>query len=172
MDNDSAVRRLDKTGRLVIPKRMRRALHWQSGDPIVLTLHAKSSLLLHRYPQLQALRTLAAGYADAFYATCTVPIALCDREHVLVSRGFGLPNGAPLSAAVQRMLTACHEPRSVVEAIQITQASPLQAAAFVPILSRDNVAGGLLIGQAHEPPGEGTLTAAALVTRMIAAQLL
>ena len=76
MDNDSAVRRLDKTGRLVIPKRMRRALHWQSGDPIVLTLHAKSSLLLHRYPQLQALRTLAAGYADAFYATCTVPIAL------------------------------------------------------------------------------------------------
>ena len=109
---------------------------------------------------------------DAFYATCTVPIALCDREHVLVSRGFGLPNGAPLSAAVQRMLTACHEPRGVVETLQITQASPLQAAAFVPILSRDNVAGGLLIGQAHEPPGEDTLTTAALVTRMIAAQLL
>ena len=168
MDNDSAVRRLDKTGRLVIPKRMRRALHWQSGDPIVLTLHAKSSLLLHRYPQLQALRTLAAGYADAFYATCTVPIALCDRECVLVSRGFGLPSGAPISAALQRMLT----PRGAVEAIQITEASPLQAAAFVPILSRDNVAGGLLIGQAHEPPGEDTLTAAALVSKMIAAQLL
>ena len=35
---------------------MRRALRWQGGDPIMLSMASRDSLLLHRYPQMQALR--------------------------------------------------------------------------------------------------------------------
>ena len=90
MENRSEIRRLDDAGRLIIPKAMRKILRWYSGDPILLTLHSRDSLLLHSYPRMLALRPLAADYADAFFATYQTPIAICDHERILVHRGFPL----------------------------------------------------------------------------------
>lgn len=169
MEDDSAIRRLDETGRLLIPKRMRRVLQWQGGDPIVLTMSGRDTLLLHRYPQMQALRAVATGYADVFFTTYQVPVALCDREHLLAHRGFALSGQPRISQAIRQLLEA-----DVLSAasVPLLEGSPLQADVFVPIQPHVHAVGAVLLGKAELFRREALTNAAQLLARMIAAQLL
>lgn len=74
MESHSALRRLDDTGRLIIPKPMRQVLRWQCGDPILLTLQNRNGLLLQSYPMMRTLRPVVADYADAFFPPITCPL--------------------------------------------------------------------------------------------------
>ena len=108
MDNDSAVRRLDKTGRLVIPKRMRRApalAKRRSDRPGRCTLRVLCCCTATR--SCRRCAHWPPGTRTPFMRPAPSPLPCATANTYLVSRGFGLPNGAPLSAAVQRMLTAC-----------------------------------------------------------------
>lgn len=171
MEDDSAIRRLDEMGRLVIPKQMRRALHWQGGDAIVLTLHTRDSLLLHRYPQMQALRGVAAGYADVFYHTYQVPVAISDREHLLAHRGFALAGQPPLSAALRRQLTqeTALPPGTT---IPLLDGSAIQAGVIVPIQPHAHPVGAVLLGDVPASHRQALTEAALLLARMIASQML
>lgn len=170
MENHSEIRRLDGAGRLIIPKSMRQILHWRGGDPILLTLHGRDSLLLHSYPRMLALRPLAADYADAFFATYQAPIAICDRERILVHRGFPLAGQPPISDQVRTLLES--------DSCSIEELSPFAVQAghspitftFIPIHKHSTV-GGILLGAGSVYP-KGTLTEAGrLLARMIEAQL-
>lgn len=169
MEEDSTIRRLDEMGRLVIPKRMRRALRWQGGDPIVLSMTNRDSLLLHRYPQMQALRAVAAGYADAFFATYQVPVALCDREHILVHRGFALAGQPGLSRQLRRWLET--DEALSRTALPLLQTSGPQAEVLAAIQPHAHTVGAVLLGQCEGARSDPLADAAQLLARMIAAQL-
>lgn len=170
MEDDSSIRRLDKMGRLVIPKQMRRVLRWHGGDPIMLTLTTRDSLLLHRYPQMQALRTVAAGYADAFYSTYQTPVAICDRECLLVHRGFPLSGQPILSRELCRWLEA--DEAISQTALPLLPGSDLQAEVLAAIQPHAHTVGAVLLHKAEAARREALADAAQLLARMIAAQLL
>lgn len=170
MEDQSAIRRLDEMGRLVIPKRMRRALRWQGGDPIVLSMASRDSLLLHRYPQMQALRAVAAGYEDAFFATYQVPVTLCDRERLVVHRGFALAGQPALSRELCRWLET-DEALSRTP-LPLLQGSGLQAEILAAIQPHAHTVGAVLLGRCEPARRDALADAAQLLARMIAAQLL
>lgn len=170
MEDDSAIRRLDEMGRLVIPKRMRRALRWQGGDPIVLSMTSRDSLLLHRYPQMQALRAVAAGYAESFFVTYQVPVALCDRERLVTHRGFALAGQPGLSRELRRWLES-NEALSRTS-LPLLQGSDLQTGILAAIQPHIHTVGAVLLGRCEAARREALADAAQLLARMIAAQLL
>ncbi len=171
MEDDSAIRRLDEMGRLVIPKQMRRALRWQGGDAIVLTMTARDSLLLHRYPQLVALRGVAAGYADAFYRTYQVPVAISDREHLLAHRGFALAGQPLLSAALRRLLTQ-EEAIPLGASAPLLDGSALLTDVIIPVQPHAHPVGAVLLGNVPPLHRQALTEAALLLARMIASQML
>lgn len=170
MEDQSAIRRLDEMGRLVIPKRMRRALRWQGGDPIVLSMTSRDSLLLHRYPQMKALRAVAAGYAESFFVTYQVPVALCDRERLVTHRGFALAGQPGLSRELRRWL----ETDEVLSrtSLPLLQGSDLQTGILAAIQPHIHTVGAVLLGRCEPARRDALADAAQLLARMIAAQLL
>lgn len=170
METPGTVRRLDDMGRLVIPKSMRKILRWHGGDPILLTLRGRDSLLLHSYPRMQALRPLAADYADAFYTTYQAPVAICDRELVLVHRGFGLAGQPPISDRVRALLESDLPPEEVVS-FPLQEGCDPPVIVFLPIRGH-SIAGGILLGAGSIYPKETLTEAGRLLARMIETQLL
>ena len=170
MGDDSTIRRLDETGRLLIPKRMRRVLRWQGGDAIVLTMSGRDTLLLHRYPQMQALRAVAAGCAEAFFATYHTPVALCDRDHLLAHRGLPLTGQPRISKALRHLLESDVPLTSAL--VPLLDGSSLQADVAVFIQPHAHTVGAVLLGKVENYRREALIDAAHLLARMIAAQLL
>ena len=169
MEVQSAIPRLDEMVRLVIPKRMRRALRWQGGDPIMLSMASRDSLLLHRYPQMQALRAVASGYADAFFVTYQVPVAICDRERLLVHRGFALAGQPALSQEFRRWLET--DEALSRSALPLLQGPDLQAGILAAIQPHTHTVGAVLLGRCEPARPDALADAAQLLARMIAAQL-
>ena len=172
MENRSEIRRLDDAGRLIIPKAMRKILRWYSGDPILLTLHSRDSLLLHSYPRMLALRPLAADYADAFFATYQTPIAICDHERILVHRGFPLAGQLSLSEEARALLECGCADAKELPPLCLQHGSEAYAAAFIPIQPRHTTVGGILLGSCNSHTKDTLIGAGQLLARMIETQLI
>lgn len=171
MEDHCEVRRLDEMGRLVIPKPMRKILRWYGGDPVLLTLRGRDSLLLHSYPRMQALRPLVAEYADAFYATYHTPIAICDREQILVHRGFTLSGQPPLSDPVRSLLETVLSPTVNLPPLQLQRGCEPAVTGFLPLRPEAAAIGGILLGKSDSHTQEQLLEAGQLLARMITTQV-
>lgn len=172
MESHSALRRLDDTGRLIIPKPMRQVLRWQCGDPILLTLQNRNGLLLQSYPMMRTLRPVVADYADAFFSTYHVPIAICDRERYLVHRGFPLTGQPPSPPQTQTLLDMnCDGPIHLLPPIPLLEGSDFLITHFIPIQSHTSSIGYILLSDSSNSRNEALMAATQLLTRMIVSQL-
>lgn len=170
MESHSALRRLDDTGRLIIPKPMRQVLRWQCGDPILLTLQNRNGLLLQSYPMMRVLRPMVADYADAFFSTYHVPIAICDRERYLVYRGFPLTGQPLISEQVRSLLKSDDDVIKDFACVSLLDGCIPSATTFIPIHPH-SIVGGILLGSSHSYSREELTEAGRLLARMIETQL-
>lgn len=173
MAETGVIRRLDELGRLVIPSDFRKMLHWNPGDPILMSFCAKNSLLLVKFRELEPLRVIAAEYAGAFYETYKVPVALCDDEHFLAQEGFGIAGDLSISLEARAFIEEKQEfQQDDAYVLPISREPAFCGSALVPITFKNRGIGALLLGKA--PPGtqmEPLMTALRLTAKMIESQL-
>ena len=77
------VRRIDNLGRIVIPKEIRRTMHYSEGDSLEIFVTATGELILKKYSAIGELEVLAQRYADVLAKFAEVPILIADRERVV-----------------------------------------------------------------------------------------
>lgn len=173
MDETGIVRRLDDMGRLVVPAELRRTMRWRNGDPILMAVHTKDSVLLSRYREVQPLRSFAAEYSTAFYGVYRTPVAICDEAVYLTNRGFRFTGSPHISRFVRELLAQCTDPQQVMaSAIPLFDGEDIAACGMAPIVARERAVGAVLVGQAAPPfQRSAVLDAASLLARMIASQI-
>lgn len=167
------VRHLDEIGRLVMPKEIRRRLHWASGDPIQFTLY-DDGLLLERHQPLGQLRH-AKRYTDCFFALTRTPVALCTGSTVVAARGFRVCSGVALSPPLVERIER-KEPWLCTEANEappLAEGAESRVLALYPMRYRDTVCGALLLGAPAQGPvyDHGLDLCARFLVRLVEAEI-
>ncbi len=90
-------------GRLLIPKSMREALHFQGHEPLSLKLSG-DCLVLEKYRTMENLGNLCQTYLKAFRKISACPIIICDTERIISTRGISFPSSYHLSDSLLKHL--------------------------------------------------------------------
>lgn len=90
-------------GRIQIPKYMRDALNIQDSEPLILKVDGQC-LTMEKYQEMETLESLCRFYLQAFAKNCGCPVAICNTEHVLISRGIPLSSTPLLSKKLRESI--------------------------------------------------------------------
>ena len=142
------VRRIDDLGRVVIPKEIRRTMRIREGDPLEIYTDREGGVIFKKYSQLGDVSEFAAQMCDTVSRIAGVPVVITDRDCCIAAGGL------PRREVVERRVSAQVE--QIMEERQSYQAggqptplhdgeSKYQVAAAVPILSRGDVLGCVLL---------------------------
>ncbi|MBQ7715833.1 MAG: AbrB/MazE/SpoVT family DNA-binding domain-containing protein, partial [Clostridia bacterium] len=82
------VRRIDDLGRVVIPKEIRRTMHIREGDPLEIYTDREGEVIFKKYSPIGEMQSFAAQYAETLYKTCSIAVAVCDRDAVTACAGI------------------------------------------------------------------------------------
>ncbi|MFQ8600266.1 MAG: stage V sporulation T C-terminal domain-containing protein [Oscillospiraceae bacterium] len=82
------VRRIDDLGRVVIPKEIRRTMRIREGDPLEIYTDNDGEVIFKKYSPIGELSNFAGQYAEVLYKTHGIPVAVCDRDHVVAAAGI------------------------------------------------------------------------------------
>lgn len=96
MSKTEIVKCCSPDGRILIPKYMREALDIQDSEPLILKVEGRC-LTMEKYQEMETLESLCRFYLQAFAKSCGCPVVICNKEHVLVSRGIPLSSTPLLS---------------------------------------------------------------------------
>lgn len=148
-DNNGIVRRLDDMGRLVLPKDLRRLMHWNNGDPIQIVPRSEDALLLRRYNQMLSIQEAAAVFARAFYAEYRIPVAISDENVVLVQWGMRIPAFAVLAPDLRAGIRERKEYdfRTAGTEQALCKDYPDTVSYVIPVLNRDTAVGCLALAR-------------------------
>ena len=164
------IRRMDDLGRVVIPKEIRRTMHWHEGE--ALEIYAQDEgLVMKKYSAMATPGRCLEDVVKGLYPLVQGALAACDTDAVLVGLGaLREATGQTLAVNVaaklrERGLWTWHEPTPVVK-----QGRTFPYGAVCPIVVRGDLYGGLLWGNAT-PADEGQLvmlrTAAAILQQQL-----
>ena len=81
------VRRIDDLGRVVIPKEIRRTMRIREGDPLEIFTDSDGEVVFKKYSPVGELTPFATQYADVMSRACSLPVLICDRDHVVAAAG-------------------------------------------------------------------------------------
>ncbi len=81
------VRRIDDLGRVVIPKEIRRTMRIREGDPLEIYTDREGEVIFKKYSPIGELASFAAQYAETLHKTCSLSVAICDRDAVIACAG-------------------------------------------------------------------------------------
>ena len=81
------VRRIDDLGRVVIPKEIRRTMRIREGDPLEIFTGPNAEVVFKKYSPVGEMGTFATQYADVMARACSLPVLICDRDHVIAVAG-------------------------------------------------------------------------------------
>ena len=81
------VRRIDDLGRVVIPKEIRRTMRIREGDPLEIYTDREGEVIFKKYSPIGELNAFAAQYAETLHKTCSLNVAICDRDCVIACSG-------------------------------------------------------------------------------------
>ena len=144
------VRRIDDLGRVVIPKEIRRTLRIREGDPLEIFTEKDGEVIFKKYSPMGELTEFAGRICEALHKNTGFLAAVCDRDTVIAAAGPGHVEVAErrLTPALFRRLEdrerCCPGGRGIPTALA-EGAAPVMGAA-VPILSRGDLLGGVLLG--------------------------
>ncbi|MBP5662347.1 MAG: AbrB/MazE/SpoVT family DNA-binding domain-containing protein [Clostridia bacterium] len=100
------VRRIDELGRVVIPKEIRRTLHFREGDPLEIYTDQDGGVILKKYSVIGEMEPYVREFADSIYHTIGCTAVITDKDTVLAASGQGKKDllGQPLSAQLQKSM--------------------------------------------------------------------
>ncbi|MCR5636760.1 MAG: AbrB/MazE/SpoVT family DNA-binding domain-containing protein [Clostridiales bacterium] len=81
------VRRIDDLGRVVIPKEIRRTLRIREGDPLEIYTDSNGEVIFKKYSPVGEIGTFAGQYAEVLNKVSGMPIAICDKDHIIAVAG-------------------------------------------------------------------------------------
>ena len=81
------VRRIDDLGRVVIPKEIRRTMRIREGDPLEIFTGPNEEVVFKKYSPVGEMGVFATQYADVMARACSLPVLICDRDHVIAVSG-------------------------------------------------------------------------------------
>ena len=144
------VRRIDDLGRVVIPKEIRRTLRIREGDPLEIFTEKNGEVIFKKYSPMGELTEFAARICEALQKNTGFLAAVCDRDAVIAAAGPGHGDvadrrvGQSLFHRLEGRERYCAGGRGVPTAI--AEGSSEIVGAAVPILSRGDLLGGVLLG--------------------------
>lgn len=169
------VRRIDDLGRIVIPKEIRRTMHIREGDPLEIFV-GSGEIVFKKYSIMGDLESFVAGYADTLHKDLSLPVAICDHEHIIASGG--IPKKEIEKTRPGTALTLLMQNRASYTLDDTNAFYPLDgfektALIVIPILSLGDVLGALIVftNDTHGKPTETELKLTKLTANLIAKQV-
>lgn len=138
------VRRIDDLGRVVIPKEIRRTMRIREGDPLEIYTDREGEVIFKKYSPIGEMTEFAAQYADTLYKTCSLAVAICDRDAVIACAGIPKKdyNDKSLSAELEALV----DERSLytfdgTSEVSLTESGAGTVSCMMPIISEGDIAG-------------------------------
>lgn len=156
------VRRIDELGRVVIPKEIRRTLHFREGDPLEIFTDKDGGVVLRKYSLMGDIENYAREFAEAMHHTLGKNVVITDKDTVLAAAGTGkkeLP-GKTLSAELQKRI---EERRGVITdkkgrelpiPLVETDETPYVSQCILPIFGGGDVLGAVIVSSDSDSLGE------------------
>lgn len=169
------VRRIDDLGRVVIPKEIRRTMRIRDGDPLEIFTGPNEEVVFKKYSPVGEMSQFAAQYAEVMARACSLPVLICDRDHIIAMAGESKKEY--LERRLSPQLEEAMERRRPVtveeERLFVAEGKERPIGMMVPILAAGDIAGCvcLLCGEKEAAPTESdrklALVAAAFLGRQM-----
>lgn len=136
------VRRIDETGRLIIPKELRRKYRIHDGDPIEIG-EGENAIILKKYSVLELANETTHKIIQSFSNVTGMPVLLCNVTHVIESaRTLSSYKGAELTME----LSDCfYDGTNSSHGVQIIHTADVKVGAMERIFVNKIVEGALII---------------------------
>jgi len=134
----------DDLGRVVIPKEIRRTMRIREGDPLEIYTDREGEVIFKKYSPIGELAEFAAQYADTLYKTCSLAVAICDRDAVIACAG--IPKKDFADKSLSHELEALVDERSLYtdgngSEVALTDSGLGNVSCMMPIISEGDIAG-------------------------------
>lgn len=142
------VRRIDDLGRVVIPKEIRRTMRIRDGDPLEIFTGPNEEVVFKKYSPVGEMGAFAAQYADVMARACSLPVLICDRDHVIAVAGESKKEY--LERRLSPQLEQVMEERQVVVAngsnrLYAAEGKERPVGVMAPIIAAGDIAGCVCI---------------------------
>ena len=112
------VRRIDELGRVVIPKEIRRTLHFREGDPLEIFTDKDGGVILKKYSIMNDIEEHAKEFAESIHHTLGHTAIITDKDTVVAASGKGKKELIQQHAADQAESVNAFINRAVDEAME------------------------------------------------------
>ena len=142
------VRRIDDLGRVVIPKEIRRTMRIREGDPLEIFTGPNEEVVFKKYSPVGEMGAFATQYADVMARACSLPVLICDRDHVIAVAGESKKEY--LERRLSPQLEQAMEERQVVVAngsdrLYAAEGKERPVGVMAPIIAAGDIAGCVCI---------------------------
>ncbi len=152
------VRRIDELGRVVIPKEIRRTLHFREGDPLEIFTDKEGGVVLKKYSLMGDIEDCAREFAESIHHSLGHTAIITDKDNVLAVSGQGKKElmGKTLSKELQSRIDARRgimtDSKGDVAPIPITEYDRTQytSQCIFPILGGGDVLGAVVVASNDE----------------------
>ena len=150
MKSTGMVRAVDKMGRVVIPKEIRRTMRIKEGAPLEIFTNNDGEVIFKKYSPIGEISSTAAQYAEVLSKIGGCPAAICDRDHVIAVSG--MQKKEVLERRVSSSLEDLIEQRKnyIYRSYEDNRLMPIEgvdkyAIACSPIVSQGDVSGAVMM---------------------------
>lgn len=167
--NIALIRTMDSQGRIVIPAEIRKQMKLSDGDALELE-NVGMELLLRKCPAYLNGKEEMVSYLSVLYSVIHCDMAVCNRNHILVSKGIYLPDDTPVTEELAGLVD-CKQEQIFDESFSIYPVTGARqpVCAFFPILREDREPLALLLcSRTGQHLSEMELGCAKLVAAVIA----
>ena len=152
------VRRIDELGRVVIPKEIRRTLHFREGDPLEIFTDKDGGVILKKYSIMGDIEEHAKEFADSIHHTLGHTTIITDKDTIIAASGKGKKDliGKNLSKELQKRIEGR---RGVITALKSAD-TPIPIVEFdtteynsqciLPIFGAGDVIGSVVVASNEE----------------------
>ena len=156
------VRRIDELGRVVIPKEIRRTLHFREGDPLEIFTDKDGGVILKKYSIMGDIEEHAKEFAESIYHTLGHTTVITDKDFVVAASGQGKKEllGKTISKELQKQIDGR---RGIITdkngkdvPIPITEYDEVlyKSQCILPILGGGDVLGAGVVASNKESPND------------------
>ena len=152
------VRRIDELGRVVIPKEIRRTLHFREGDPLEIYTDKEGGVVLKKYSVVGDIENCAREYADSLHRSLGLTAIITDKDNIVSVSGQWKKElaGKHLSENFQNKIEQRRgiktDRKSGEVPIQITDGDSINynSQCILPILGGGDVLGAVIVASESE----------------------
>ena len=172
------VRRIDDLGRVVIPKEIRRTMRIREGDPLEIFTDTDGEVVFKKYSPVGEMSPFAIQYADVMSRACSLPVLICDRDHVVAAAGVSKKEfterriSAQLEEAMEQRQTHVAKAGDQ-KRLQPVESIDRYAGVMCPIVAAGDVTGAvcMLLPESGAIPSEGDVRLAQVAAAFLGRQM-